>query len=183
MNNKAQKDSEICKDSVKMRIMNLLKPVNIGESSQEMENAILSILTQIVRDEPEYKIQIGKEFIDSAGKRIKILMQYMRYKKLQNYDLEKGKKPRKMAEFESISSNIVFDDVNEKKFFRLLIALCKNCDENVNKIKKIEEPLNEYLIDFVAGFCDQYKEEGNKRKNEHYTEIKENIRALSKYFD
>ena len=46
-----------------MRILNLQKPENIGNSNQEMENAIISILTQIVRDEPDYKIQIGKEFI------------------------------------------------------------------------------------------------------------------------
>ena len=58
-------------------------------------------------------------------------MDYMNYKALQEYDLEKGKKPRIMSEYEKISDNIRFDNVNEQKFFKLLIALCKNCDENV----------------------------------------------------
>jgi hypothetical protein len=63
MNDKRDPKSEINNESCKMRILNLQKPENIGNSNQEMENAIISILTQIVRDEPDYKIQIGKEFI------------------------------------------------------------------------------------------------------------------------
>lgn len=79
MNDKGQK-SEICDISVKLRILNFLKPENIHEINEEMENAILSVLTQIARDEPDYKVQIGKEFIKSAGGRLEVLMKYFDYK-------------------------------------------------------------------------------------------------------
>ena len=72
-------------------------------------------------------------------------MKYMSYKALQDYDLEKGKKPRIIADLEKISENILFDNVNEEKFFRLLIALCKNCDENIAMFKKIQTPIEDYL--------------------------------------
>lgn len=57
-----------------MRILNLLKPENIHKMNEEMENAVLSILTQIARDEPDYKVQIGREFIKSASSRLEVLM-------------------------------------------------------------------------------------------------------------
>ena len=185
MNDKADPKSVICTDSVKMRILNLLKPENIHEMSEEMENAILSILTQIVRDEPDYKIQIGKEFIKSAGNRIEALMRFCRYKATQDPASEKVKRPQLEAARDqiSISDNIQFAPGNELKFFKLLLVLYKNSDDNIKMLKRVQQPLDDYLTNFVAGYCAKYKEEGNKQKGEQYELIRESLGQLKAHFD
>ena len=80
MNDKADPSSMTCVYSVRVRLLKLLEPKNIHEMNEEMENAVLSILTQIVRDEPDYKNIVGRDFIPSAGSRLEELMKYFDYK-------------------------------------------------------------------------------------------------------
>ena len=53
-------------------LLNLIKPENIHQikAKQDIEDAILSLFTQLVRDEKEYKMKVGKKFLKIAKDRI-----------------------------------------------------------------------------------------------------------------
>jgi len=46
--------------------MDMLKPANIHKIDAEIESSILSLLTQLVREEIDYKRTVGKTFINDA---------------------------------------------------------------------------------------------------------------------
>ena len=54
------------------QLLNRLRPENIHEikARQDIEEAILALFTQLVRDEKDYKTKIGKTFIDISKKRL-----------------------------------------------------------------------------------------------------------------
>jgi hypothetical protein len=66
--------------AVKQVIVELLHPRNLHLIDHNTENAILSLLTQIVRDEIEYKRVIGHMFIPQIGERLRELIRYVQYK-------------------------------------------------------------------------------------------------------
>ena len=113
-------------------------------------------------------------------------MKWLSYKAKQKYDVKKGRPMRKDKECDAISEHIHFNMVNEKKFFKLFLALCKNCEENIVLLNKIQEPITLYTMEFVAKFYYQYEDdetEEGKEKLEHYTVIKMNLIELKKNFD
>ena len=65
----------------------------------------------------------------------------------------KGRPIRSIPECEAISTNVHFNMVNEKKFFKLFAALTKNCEENIFMLNKIRNVIEKYLNVHVAGFC------------------------------
>ena len=63
--------------SVVTVMMDWLKPKNLDEINPEIENAILSLLTQVVRDEMDYKKRIGANFMEPiVNERLKQLKKY-----------------------------------------------------------------------------------------------------------
>ena len=58
----------------------LMKPKQLHLIDHKTESTILSLLTQIVRDELDYKRTIGKLFIRAAGERLSELSRYLAYK-------------------------------------------------------------------------------------------------------
>ena len=78
--------------------------------------------------------------------------------------------------------NIVLTQANEKKFFKLLVSLCKNCEENTRFLKYNKEIFKEYNAEVIQ-HCDDYREENNEEMFKHYNEVKEKLKALSNHMD
>ena len=68
-------------------IISKLKPECIGQIDHEIENAILSILTQVVRNDDSNRKTIGKMFIkEIAGQRLDNLIEYSLFKAKQIFE-------------------------------------------------------------------------------------------------
>ena len=95
----------------------------------------------------------------------------------------KGRPIRSIPECEAISTNVHFNMVNEKKFFKLFAALTKNCEENIFMLNKIRDVIEKYLNVHVAGFCERYAYEEDVENIEHYMVVKDFLIGLRKQFE
>lgn len=80
-----------------------------------MEISVYSFLTQIVREETDYKRIIGKKLLPIANERLS------------------------RTDENPLQSQI------ELKFFKMLSVLTKNCKENIYIVKGMKEKLTNYL--------------------------------------
>jgi hypothetical protein len=140
---------------VRTVIIHMMKPANLHLIDHNTENSILSLLTQLVRDELEYKRIIGGMFIPLIGERLKEIMRYVQYKARQEMEIARGKLKEIQAD-ENLPDNIRFDEDCEKKFFKFINVLFKNSDENFAKLKKQRETINDYLEGPLQRWCLQY---------------------------
>ena len=95
---------------------------------------MLSLITQIVRDDLDYKRTIGHLFIRTAGDRLSELTRYVAYKARHEQEISRGRLTS-VPENERLPDNIKFNEECELKFFKLLAVLVKNCDENLQKLR------------------------------------------------
>ena len=64
--------------SVITKLMYWMSPKGLDEIDSTIENAILSLFTQIIKDETDYNLKIGKEFIPQcANERLKLVKKYI----------------------------------------------------------------------------------------------------------
>ena len=68
----------------------MVNPNNLDKIDKETENAILALLTQLVREDIESKKLIGKDFIKHSGLRIEMIKAFTKNRDEKNYYLETG---------------------------------------------------------------------------------------------
>ena len=169
-----KKDARVVDPSFLTVITSMIGPNYVAEIDQDIENAILSLLIQIVREEIDNKKKIGHMFITKiAGPRMKTIIEYVKFKEKQDYLAEKGKLIKFDLEYEpekarwhlegveaasKIPQNIIFNEKNELKFLTLISILLKNCEENLNLLKKIKTTLNDYINDVVTLKVEKFHE-------------------------
>lgn len=151
-------------------IISKLKPECIGQIDHEIENAILSILTQVIRNDDSNKKTIGKMFIkEIAGQRLDNLIEYSLFKAKQIFEKDKQcikkYKINELASQQKISDNILFTDKNETKFFNFITTLVKNSDENLTSLKKIRKSLEDYLLLINQPYLTKYQREVDMAQN------------------
>ena len=173
-------------EPVRSVLVNMMKPCNLHLIDHNTENSILSLLTQLVRDELEYKRQIGAMFIPMIGERLKEIMRYVQYKARQEAELARGKLKEVQAD-ENLPDNIRFDEDCEKKFFKFINVLFKASDENLAKLKRQRETINDYLEGPLNSWCLQYNTDNGNANDaywfEHYMAIREKVKNLVKIIE
>lgn len=115
-------------------------------------------------------------FIKDAVKRLNDLMQFLRFKAKQEYDLKRGQLKQITPEEEKISENVLFTEQTEMKFFKLINVLVKNSEQNMKLLKLLKQPLNDYLYQIVAMNISKAADDPEMYK--HYDEVKDRIRNL-----
>jgi hypothetical protein len=80
-----------------------------------METSVYSFLTQVIREESDYKRIIGKKLLPFLNERI-----------------------TKCYEYSLVGQR-------EVKFFKLISVLIKNCKENIFLVKGMKEGLRKYI--------------------------------------
>jgi len=92
---------------------------------KEIEGATLSLFTQIVKEENEYKKVVARIFIKTVMTRIKKMLEFKALRNKQEFERERGLL-KDVKESEKINENIELEDKNEKKILFLLGILSKN---------------------------------------------------------
>ena len=141
--------------ALREHLVGLMKPKQLATIDHKTESAILSLITQIVRDEQDYKRTIGKLFIRTAGERLSELSRYMAYKQRHEMEIFRGKLLT-VPDNEKLPDNIKFDQEGEIKFFKLIAVLVKQSDENLQKLRGIKGPLTDYLENTLSRLCMVY---------------------------
>lgn len=88
-----------------------------------------------------------------------------------------------------LPDNVVFTEKNELKFFKLLSILLKNCEENLNQLKKIKGKLADYLNEVVISNIEKHQQDKEDAKAEydssqaqqgikHHSEVKEKLKTM-----
>lgn len=156
-------------------ITSMIGPDCVAEIDQDIENAILSLLIQLVREEIDNKKKVGQMFIEEvAGPRMRTIIEYVKYKEQQDFLAEQGKlgkpcemeydeesgrwKLRDVDKASKISPNIVFNEKNELKFITLISILLKSCEDNLNHLKKIKTHITDYINDVVGTKIEKHRE-------------------------
>jgi len=183
-------------ESFLQAVINKLHPNNIGQIDQEIEGAILSLLTQVVTEEIEHKGTVGEHFIKDAGTRLEALLEYMRFKAKQEYGVGRSRKSDSLRlkkkdlddllKQKSISANVVFTEKNEVKFFKFLSLLVKTSDENRGRLKPVMGYMMEYREAVVESnyekFTRQLESDRGDRQaahlKKHYQEVGKKIKSL-----
>ena len=86
------------RDKSKDYLLNLFDKLNSfmesekfqDEIDEDIEGAILSLFTQIVKEENEYKKEIVRIFINTVMKRIKRMLEYKALRSKQEFKRERG---------------------------------------------------------------------------------------------
>ena len=158
----------------------LVNPNNLDKIDKETENAILALLTQLVREDIDSKKLIGKDFIKGAGLRIEMIKAFTKNRDEKNYYLETNQIARlkELMEAKQISESVLFDDQTQAKCFKLISILVKNCQENIKVLKSILKPMEAYLKEDILVELNKAQEEKNKDGIAHLTEIKDKLKNL-----
>ena len=169
-------------------VINKLHPDNIGQIDQEIEGAILSLLTQVVSEEIEHTGTVGEHFIKDAGARLEALLDYMRFKAKQEYGVGRSRLKKKdldeLLKQKRISANVVFTERNEVKFFKFIALLVKTSDENRGRLKPVLGYVREYREAVVESSLDKYTrqlESGDRQAAHfvrHYQELNKKLKSL-----
>jgi hypothetical protein len=106
---------------------------NLGLITAETENAILSMLIQIVRENLDFKDTIGRIFLQNISDiRLEQIRNYNLAQIKQQIELEHGDlRKRDLKDLKDefkVSSAIRFTEKNEAKFFKLIAILVKNSE-------------------------------------------------------
>eukprot|EP00347_Sterkiella_histriomuscorum_P016136 403354352 len=96
-------------------VIKLIRVENVLQINEVMEMSIYSFLTQIVREESDYKRIIGKRVLPICNERL------MR------------------------NNEIPLMNTIELKFFKMMSVLVKNCKENIYIVKGMKDKLTNYL--------------------------------------
>ena len=100
-------------------VITLIKVDNLQNTNEKIELSIYSFLTQVVREESDYKRIIGKKVLPVCDERLGRLVDC------------------------ALQENI------EVKFFKMISVLIKNCKENIYIVKGMKEKLTRYLSDYA----------------------------------
>lgn len=123
------------KKNIIEKIIWMINPDNIYLIDSDIENAILSLLTQVVKEEIENKRIIGEMFIKDAGVRMQAIMEYSSFTMKQQRYLETNQisKLRELMQNKcKYNQHIEFNEQTEMKFLKLINILVKNSEENFN---------------------------------------------------
>jgi hypothetical protein len=177
-------------ESFLQAVINKLHPDNIGQIDQEIEGAILSLLTQVVSEEIEHKGTVGEHFIKDAGARLDALLEYIRFKAKQEYGVGRACLKKQdlddLIRQKSISPNVVFTEKNEVKFFKLISLLVKTSDENRGRLKPVMKYMTEYGDTVVESKIERFTRNFESDKGDrqaahqvkHYTAVSRKIKSL-----
>lgn len=134
-------------------LLDLMKPENIHQikARQDIEDAILSLFTQLVRDEREYKTKLGKKFIKIAKDRLGKIKEFKfiqckhTYMVLDQDDKEQldPAKLKGMKEKLKFFYNLIFKD-DEQGLSKKQLAQQKR--ERLNDITEKEVNLSKFIL-------------------------------------
>jgi len=109
-------------DKVVYKLNNMMSVKEIHTIDEKIEIAIISLFTQVVKEELEYKKTIAELFIPKAGERLEAIREYTKWARKIEILREKGRLTKEKAS-NSISENVLFKDTAEEKFFKLIYLL------------------------------------------------------------
>jgi len=124
-------------------LLGQLDPDFVDTSNDDIEGAILSMFTQVIKDEHDYKKSVGEKFVPIAGKRLKAICRYRSYEiTVQNArdtgNMDDVQNQQPSSEF------VKFTPKNEEKFFKLLNVISKYDVGYSKLIRKIKRELQDY---------------------------------------
>ena len=138
-------------------VMDLIKPSNLGNLNEQLEEAVYSFLTQLVREEQDYKRIIGKRVLPICRDRMQKIVQERVDKKEYFVKVKKGT----YDEFEEpdLKPIYIFYNSNiEIKYFKMISVLAKNQRENISIIRVMESILNDYIRDLKSDSAQRIKQ-------------------------
>lgn len=178
--------SMIRADNFKERSQYYNKPV----VNKDIENSVVSLFIQIVKEDIENKKIIGEAFIKAAGERVMSINNFVEksdaieyyLKSRQTQRIEELKTQRKFTKDILLEDETGRADQTELKFFKLLHLLVTGQPDNLKLIKPFETALRDYLNNIVQSKLEACENQRDRKEQlEKYTNLKIKLAELCKH--
>lgn len=159
--------------SVLNYLMDQIKPDNLMNITEDIENATMSLFITLFKDNATYQEEFMREYFPKVMQpRLYDLVIYRRYRQVMDSKEKINKKDYIMEK--PVKASVLFTEKTEKKFFRLIQALSEN-EKFAKEMAKYQNVFREYY-DFVDE--DMHKFGKNKEEFEKFKHCKEIVARM-----